>query len=240
MRKRITLFIFWFALILGCSGSKAQSDSTRKKIIVQEPGRSMAKKEDTKGLLIKTSVFRWLRGEIPLLFEIPVSKNSRLEFGPTLTFFDYGFQLWAAGYLFDNSGKFGEYDALIMSQDAFRLGMGFTAQYKYLFYQEDLFSGKGIGLYANIRRHKYDFTYYQAVFDPGLVRARELAVLFVNQNHDGGFKEFNIGLGIIQHKMDYAKYDDSKGTVEATPATVSFIYPAIFWNLKFGLAVFTR
>ncbi|HCS20506.1 MAG TPA: hypothetical protein DIW47_08095 [Bacteroidetes bacterium] len=240
MRIRIALFFFWVAVSFGCVGLQAQTDTTRKKIIVQEPGRTLLKNEETKGLLVKTSIFRWMRGEIPLLFEVPIGKNTRLEFGPTLTFFDYGFQLLAEGYLLENSGKFGDHDAFIMGPENFRIGMGFTAHIKYLFYQEDLFSGSGIGLYTNIRRHKYDFTYYQATFEPGLVRARELALLFVNQNHDWGFREFNIGPGIIQHKMDYAKYDDSKGTVYASPETASFITPAIFWNLKFGLAVFTR
>lgn len=240
MRNWITHSVLWIILSIACVGLKAQSDSTRTRIIIQEPGRSLVKEEKTKGLVLKTSVFRWMRGEVPLLVEFPISKTAHIEFGPSITFFDMGFLIWAEGVVFDSYTKVNSYDTYIMSPEGSRVGMGFTAQFKYLFDKDDLFSGTGIGLYSNIRRHKYDFTHGQAVFDPGLVRVRELALMFVNQNHDGGFREINIGLGMNMHKMDYAKYDDSSGTVIYSPATITLIKPAVYWNLKLGLALFMR
>lgn len=232
--------VAFFGILLFSVNLAAQSDTTKRKSIAKTPKRNLMKKEETKGLVIKTSAYRFLKGEFPLMLEFPISSNMSLDFGPSLTYYDFTSQLVVGDYAIHGGEKVPPNSRSIITFENAKVGFGATVSIKYFFENDGLLSGSGISLFLDSRVHNYRYFHPQGDWRVGRVNAKELGIMYITQELDDYFKEINIGFGVMEYNADYLKYDGSSNVSPFQIDRVHVWMPTVFYNLKIGLAAFRK
>ncbi|MBI1221555.1 MAG: hypothetical protein GC180_03035 [Bacteroidetes bacterium] len=235
--KHILIYNLFLSSVLLSFSLNAQVDTVSR---LKPIGKSIIKKEEGTGMVLKSSIFRLGRGELTFLAEYQNNKKWSIEFGPSLTYYDFGWDYWFQNGLLHDQKVVPQSTINPMSWKNARLGAGFTASFKWFFEYDGLLNGRGISLFLNQRLHRYKQDQVVDGKDMANVFVSELALMYFSQDIFGPFREFNIGLGMNQHSMQIQRYTSNGVTDYFIWDSFNYIKPAVYFNIKWGLELFRK